>query len=178
MISAKPSADSTAKAIADAFRRAELRTSVSGHLELNPNSEVTVAPGQSVELNSADPLKLDPASTVRVVGDLKVDVPQPSKQQLQLDATSAANDVPFTRYTVFKAAGFGAGSVTTAWSFDLSDTSRPTLQRCYYEQTLGKGISASQTIALDAAPRRPSELAKLSFDFDGALANCIWFSGY
>jgi hypothetical protein len=178
MISAKPSADSTAKAIADAFRRAELRASVSGHLELNPNSEVTLAPGQSVELNSADPLKLDPASTVRVVGDLKVDVPQPSKQQLQLDATSAANDVPFTRYTVFKATSFGAGSVTTAWSFDLSDTSRPTLQRCYYEQILGKGISASQTIALDAAPRRPSALAKLSFDFDGALANCIWFSGY
>ena len=178
MISIKPSAESTAKAIADAFRKSELRTSVTGRLELKPNSEVTLAPGQSIQLSNAEPLKLDPASTVRVVGDLKVDVPQPSKQQLQLDATSAANDVPFTRYTVFKATSFGAGSVTTAWSFDLSDTSRPTLQRCYYEQTLSKGISATQTIALDAAPRHPPALAKLSFDFDAALANCIWFSGY
>jgi hypothetical protein len=178
MISAKPSADTMARAIADAFQRAELRTSVSGLLELKEDSEVTLASGQSVQINSSDTLKLDPASTVRVIGDLKVDIPQPSKRQLQLDTTSAANDVPFTRYTIFKTNSFGAGTVTTAWNFDLSDPSRPTLQRCYYEQALSKGISATQTLALDAAPKRPSALAKLSFDFDGALANCIWFSGY
>jgi hypothetical protein len=101
MISSKPSADYAAKAIAEALQRAELHTSVKGIMELKPDSEVSLAPGQSVQLSS-EPLKLDPASTVRVVGDLKVDIPQPSKQQLQLDATSAANDVSFTRYTIFR----------------------------------------------------------------------------
>src|SRR5215475_1029280 len=68
LISTKPSADNAAKAIAEAFRKAELHTSVNGHLELNPNSAVSLAPGQSVQLSSAEPLKLDPASSVRVVG--------------------------------------------------------------------------------------------------------------
>jgi hypothetical protein len=178
MISTKPSADLTAKAIADAFRKAELHTSVKGLVELKPNSEVSLAPGQAVQVGSSEPLKLDSNSTVRVVGDLKVDIPQPSKEQLQLDATSAAKDVPFTRYTIFKSTSFGAGTVTTAWSYDLSDPNRPTGQRCYYEQTLGKGISVNQTLAFDAAPRRPPASKKLSFDFDGAVASCIWFSGY
>jgi hypothetical protein len=83
----------------------------------------------------------------------------------------------FWGYTVFNTATFGSGTVVTGWSFDLSDTTRPTYQRCYYEQTLDKGIAATQTVAIDASPRRPSALTKLSFDFDGALANCIWFSG-
>jgi hypothetical protein len=178
MISAKSSADLTARVIADAFRRAELHTSVKGVLELKPNSEISLAPGQTIQLSSAEPLKLDPNSTVRVTGDLKVDIPQPSKEQLQLDATSAAKDIPFTRYTIFKSTGFGAGTVTTAWSYDLADPTRPTGQRCYYEQTLGKGISVNQTLAFDAAPRRPPASKKLSFDFDGAVASCIWFSGY
>src|ERR1700722_5715506 len=51
MISAKPSADAIAKSIAEAFQRAELRTSVSGLLELKPNSEVALAPGQFVQLS-------------------------------------------------------------------------------------------------------------------------------
>jgi hypothetical protein len=178
MLSSKPTAEYTAKAIAEAFQRAELHTSVNGILELNPKSEVSLAAGQTVQLSNAEPLKLDPASTVRVVGDLKLDIPQPSKQQLQLDAMTAAKDVPFTRYTVFKATSFGAGGVTTGWDFDLSDTTHPTRQRCYYRQTLGKGISTSQTLAFDGAPVNPSARAKLSFDYDGALANCIWFSGY
>jgi hypothetical protein len=79
--------------------------------------------------------------------------------------------------TIFNSASFGQGTVVTGWGFELSDPTRPTYQRCYYEQVLDKGISATQTIAMDGLPRPPSRLAKVSFDFDGAVANCIWFSG-
>ena len=172
-----PAAEITAKALADAFRLAEFKTAVTGDFALTPDSELRLARGQTVKLNEGASVKLDPDSSVRVVGDIKVDIPQPSKQQLQLDATSGSKELPFTRYTVFKSTTFGEGEVVTGWSFDLSDTGRPTSQRCYYEQIIGKNVSATQTIAFDASPRRPSALTKLSFDFDGALANCIWFSG-
>jgi hypothetical protein len=172
-----PAAELSANAIADAFSRAELKTLVTGQLSLSPDSELKLAPDQTVKLNDGATVKLDPNSSVRVVGDLKIDIPQPSKQQLQLDTTSGSKELPFTRYTIFKSATYGGGEVATAWNFDLTDTTRPVSQRCYYQQTLGKNVSATQTIAFDGSPRRPSALTKLSFDFDGAFQNCIWFSG-
>ena len=176
MISINPSAEIAAKAIGDAFQKARIKTSVTGTMALT-NTEVSLAKDQSVKLAEGSMVKVDPASSVRVTGDFKTDVPQPSKRQLQLDATTNTKDLPFTRYTVFKSAPFGAGVVVSGWNFELSDTSRPLMQRCYYEQILDKGIAATQTVAIDGAPRRPSALTKLSFDFDGALGNCIWFSG-
>ena len=175
--SAVPSAELAAKALANAFRTAEFNTKVSGIMTLAPGTELSLMKGQTVKLNDGATVKLDPDATVRVIGDLKIDVPQPSKKQLQLDATSASKELPFTRYTIFKSANFGDGSVVTGWNFELSDPTRPVSQRCYYEQTLGKGVAATQTLAVDGSPRRPSALTKLSFDFDGAIKSCIWFSG-
>jgi hypothetical protein len=176
MISINPSAEIAAKAVSDAFQKAKIKTSVTGSMAL-ANTEVSLAKDQTVKLAEGSFVKLDPSSSVRVTGDFRTDVPQPSKRQLQLDATTNNKDLPFTRYTVFKSAPFGAGVVVTGWNFELSDTSKPQLQRCYYEQILDKGIAATQTVAVDGAARRPSALTKLSFDFDGALGNCIWFSG-
>jgi hypothetical protein len=177
MISVTPAADVSAKALAEAFRRAELKTTVTGSMKLAPDTEVTLAGGQTVKLDENSVLKLDPESTIRVVGDLKLQVPQPSKDQLQLDTTSGSKELPFTRYTIFKYTKYGAGEVVTGWAFELSDPTRPTIQRCYYEENLASGVSASQTLAFNGYPQKPSSLAKLSFDFDGALGNCIWFSG-
>jgi hypothetical protein len=177
MISVTPAAELTASALRAAFARAELKTSVTGTVSLAPGSELTLASDQTVKLADGAVVKLDPNSSVRVVGDLKVDVPQPSKQQLQLDATTGSKELPFTEYTVFKTEAYGTGYVVTGWNFELSDTSRPFYQRCYYEQTLDQGLAATQTIAVDGSPRPVSTLAKLPFDFDGALANCTWFSG-
>jgi hypothetical protein len=176
MISINPSAEIAAKALGNAFQKAQIKTSVSGTMAL-ANAEVSLAKDQSVKLAEGSVVKLDPASSVRVTGDFKTDVPQPSKRQLQLDATTNSKDLPFTRYTVFKSAPFGTGVVVTGWNFELSDTSKPLMQRCYYEQILDKGVAATQTIAIDGAARRPSALTKLTFDFDGALGNCTWFSG-
>jgi hypothetical protein len=177
IMSITSAAELTANALRDAFARAELKTSVTGTLSLAPGSELTLAPDQTVKLADGATVKLDPNSSVRVVGDIKVDVPQPSKQQLQLDTTSGSKELPFTQYTVFKTAAYGTGYVVTSWNFELSDTSRPYYQRCYYEQNLDQGLAATQTIAVDGSPRPISALAKLPFDFDGALANCAWFSG-
>ena len=104
-------------------------------------------------------------------------MPQPSKQQLQLDTTSKSEELPFTNYTIFRSVSYGSGEVVTGWHFDLSDTLRPKNQFCYYTQNVEKGLAAKYTIAVNASPLRPSPLAKLSFEFDGALAACTWFSG-
>src|SRR5260370_23646812 len=177
MISVKPASEQIASALSDAFAHAELKNYVTGKLSLTPGSELTLAPNQTVKLAEGAVVKLDPNSSVRVVGDIKVDVPQPSKQQLQLDATSGSKELPVTEYTVFKTVIYGTGYVVTAWNFEPTDTARPNYQRCYYEQTLDRGLAATQTIAVDGSPRPVSSLAKLPFDFDGALGGCTWFSG-
>jgi hypothetical protein len=173
-----PAADLISRSIADALQRTELTSVVSGTMALNPNSEIKLAPSQIVHLNEGAAVRLDPSSSVRIIGNLKVDVPQPSKQQLQLDTTSQSEQVPFTEYTVFRDVNYERGHVVTGWNYDLADSMRPTSQICYYEESAAQGVSARYTMSANNYPRRPSALTKVSFDFDGALANCIWFSGY
>jgi hypothetical protein len=177
MLSVKPAAEQTAQALVKALEHADLKVTVSGNMDLNPNSEIKLAAGQTVKLNEGAIVKLDPNSSIRVVGDLKYDVPQPSKQQLQEDTTSRDNELPFTSYTIFKSTNYGAGQVETGWGFDLSDPIRPKYQYCSYRQNVSKGKVIKYTIAINGTPRPPSPLAKLVFNFDGALSNCIWFSG-
>lgn len=177
MLSVKPAAEQTAQALVKALEQAELKATVSGNMALNPTTELKLAAGQTVKLAEGGIVKLDPNSSVRVVGDLKYDVPQPSKQQLQETTTSGGHELPFTSYTIFKATNYGAGDVVTGWAFDLSDPIRPKYQYCYYLQSVSKGRAYKYTVAVDNAPRRPSPLTKLSFNFDGAVSNCIWFSG-
>jgi hypothetical protein len=177
MLSVKPAAEQTAQALAKALNGAELKAVVSGSIPLSPNSEVNLAAGQTVTLKDGATVKLDPNSAIRVVGDLKYNLPQPSKQQLQEEATSRRNELPFTSYTIFKSTNFGAGEVVTGWVFDLSDPTRPNGQYCFYKQVISKGKAIKYTIAADGIPHPPSALAKLPFNFDAALSNCIWFSG-
>jgi len=154
---------------------AELKAVVSGSIPLSPNSEVSLAAGQTVTLKDGATVKLDPNSAIRVVGDLKYIPPQPSKQQLQENATSRGNELPFTSYTVFKSTNFGAGQITTGWQFDLSDPTRPRWQYCHYRQDISKGKAIKYTIASDGKPHPPAPLARLPFNFNAALSNCIGF---
>jgi hypothetical protein len=178
MLSVKPAAEMTARALADSLQRTKIKTIVSGRMTLSPESELKLAPGQTVRLNEGAIVKLDPNSSVRVIGNLKVDVPQPSKQQLQLEATTKTDELPFTNYTIFRDVNYEKGHVVTGWNYDLSDAARPKVQYCYYQQTVEKGLSAKYMLAVNDYPRTPSALTKVSFNFEGALANCIWFSGY
>jgi hypothetical protein len=177
MISVRPAAEQTAKALVDALEHSNFKTTVSGLMSIDPDTQLRLAPGQAIRLEEGSIVKLDPSSSVRVVGDLKVDMPQPSQEQLQLQIPGKNNELPFTSYTIFRSVPYASGEVVTGWSFDLSDVLRPKTQYCYYAQSVDKGLSAKYTIAFNGAPQRPSPLAKLSFEFDGALTNCIWFSG-
>src|SRR5262245_1347102 len=123
MLSVKPAAEQTAKALVAAFERAELKTTVSGVMSFSPGTELRLASGQTVKLDESATVRLDPNASVRVVGDVKM--LQPSKQQLQVDTTSGSDELPFTSYTIFKTVRYGSGAVETAWAYDLSDTMRP-----------------------------------------------------
>jgi hypothetical protein len=171
-------ADLISRSVADALQKTELKSVVTGKMALDPKSEIRLASDQTIRLSEGTTVKLDPSSSVRIIGNMKIDVPQPSKQQLQVDTTSQSEQLPFTEYTVFRDVDYGKGHVVTGWNYDLTDQLRPRSQICYYQESRAQGLSARYTLAVNNYPRRPSALTKVSFDFDGALANCIWFSGY
>jgi hypothetical protein len=177
LLSAKPAADEIATALTQAFQHADLKATVSGKMSLVP-TELKLAKGQTVRLEDGATVGVDPNSSVRVIGDFKVDMPQPSKEQLQLNATTKSDELPFTSYTIFKDAAYGSGTVETGWDFDLSDTTKPTVQFCRYSRDVTKGLSTSYMLAVDDSPRPPGPLQKLPFNFSEALSNCIWFSGF
>jgi hypothetical protein len=175
MLSVKPAAEQTAKALVQAFERAEIKTTVSGVMSLSPKAELRLANGQTIKLDERATVRLDPNSSIRVVGDLKM--PQPSEEQLQRDRTSENDYLPFTSYTIFKTVNYGSGAVETGWNYDLSDTMRPKYQYCFYKQGFAKGLAGRISLAENGFPRKPSSSVKLPFNFDEAVANCIWFSG-
>ena len=177
LLSVKPVGEQIATALTEAFDHANLKATVSGKMSLVP-TELNLAKGQTVKLEDGATVRVDPNSSVRVVGDLKVDMPQPSEQQLQRNVTIGNDELPFTSYTIFKDVEYGSGTVETGWDFDLSDTTRPTMQRCTYRRNVTKGLSTNYLLAVDDSPRPPQLLQKLPFNFDEALSNCIWFSGF
>lgn len=174
LISVKPAADQIAKSLGDAFKNAELKTSITGTMSLPPNSELKLAPDQKVKLSDNAIVKLDPESSVRVVGNIKI--PQPSDRQLQPNVMSG-DELPFTTYTIFRSVPYGAGRVETGWNFDLSDTTRPRSQYCSYIQSIAKGAQVKDIIAVNGVAREPPALVRNAFNFAGAIENCIWFSG-
>jgi hypothetical protein len=176
LVSAQPAADQAASALVGAFNRAELKVNVTGNMSLSSDSEIKLKEGQTVKIEEGATVGLDPTSSIRVVGDLKIDIPRPSQQQLQLETTSKSNDVPFTSYTIFKSVSFQTGNVETGWDFELANSTQPRLQYCKFVQPLGKGTATSFILAVNGAPRS-STSTKFPFNFDQALANCIWFSG-
>jgi hypothetical protein len=177
LLSVKPAGEEIATALTEAFEHANLKATVSGKMSLVP-TELKLARGQIVKLEDGATVRVDPNSSVRVVGDLKVDMPRPSEQQLQRNETIGNDELPFTSYTIFKDVEYSSGTVETGWNFELSDTTRPTMQRCTYRQKITTGFSTNYVLAVDDSPRPPGPLQKLPFNFDEALSNCIWFSGF
>jgi hypothetical protein len=164
-----------ARALVNALEHTKLTTSVTGNVSLAKGSELKLASNQNVSLNADAVVKLAENSSVRIANNFHM--AQPSTQQLQLDAKSKSSELPFTNYTIFKGVEFGQGRVGTGWNYDLTDTIRPKSQFCYYKQE-HEGVAEKYIIAVNNTAERPSALATVSFDFDGALKNCIWFFGY
>jgi hypothetical protein len=128
-------------------------------MTLAPNSEVRLAAGQTVRLQEGS----------------TVDMPQPSSQQLGLGIKANTNELPFTSYTIFRSVPYAAGTVMTGWNFELADRTKPNFQHCLYVVNVEEGVSAKYAIAFNGTPERSSGLNKA--DFEGALKNCLWFSG-
>jgi hypothetical protein len=176
MLSLRPAAELAAEALADAFRKAEFKTDVTGTMALSKDTELRLAKNQVVHLEEGTTVRLDPHSSVQIVGNLRM--PQPSARQLQQDTRNRNDDLPFTSYMVFRSVNLGAGAVETGWYYDLSDTNRPRAQHCYYREALDDGLAGKITIARNGTPEQFSPLVKLPFKIEEALADCIWFSGY
>jgi hypothetical protein len=179
MVSIRPATEQIAQVLVHALEHAQLTTSVTGTMSLPPNAEIKLADGQMVKLEQKTPLKLDPNSSVRIVGNLKLDVPQPSKGQLQVDLPSKTGERPLTDYTIFRSGQYGSGVVVTGWNFEPSEPSRPRLQHCYYQETVTNGKHVKIMLSINDAPLKSSSTAKpsINFNFDEALSNCVWFTG-
>jgi hypothetical protein len=179
MVSVKTASDEIAKALVTALQQTKLNTNISGTVSLSPDSRLRLAEGQNVKIDEhTSTIKIDPNASVRVIGDLKVDVPQPSQEQLQPDATSKSDDIPITDYTIFRNAAYGSGQVVSGWSYDLSDTIRPKFQYCYYSEGVERGISTKLVLAVNGLVLPRPNAAKPSFDLTAASSNCVWFSGF
>jgi len=139
--SVRPAAELIGKALVSALQQTKMKATVSGRMSLSPDSELKLAAGQSVLVSEGAIVKLDPSSSVRIIGNLRVDMPQPSKEQLQLEATSKSDELVFTNYTMFRNVSYEKGHVVTGWHYDLSDTSRPKSQTCYYAESIESGLS-------------------------------------
>jgi hypothetical protein len=174
MIGVKPAADEVASALARALETAELKATVTGTISLDPKAELKLAPGQSVKLLEGTVVRLEPNSTVRVVGNITM--PQPSARQLQANAMNG-DRLPFTSYTIFRSVAYGSGRVETGWNFDLSDPNKPRSQYCSYIQSIARGAQVKDVIAVNGVPLPVSQLVRDSFNFEGAVGNCMWFSG-
>jgi len=179
MVSVKPASDAIAKAIVVALQQTKLKTNISGTVSLSSDSRLRLADGESVKIDEhTSTVKLDPNASVRVIGDLKVDVPQPSKEQLQQETTSKNDDLPITDYTIFRNGAYGSGQVVSGWSYDLADTIRPKFQYCYYTEDVTRGIATRLPLAINGVVLPRSNAAKPAFDSNAAAANCVWFSGF
>jgi hypothetical protein len=176
IITMSAAADVVAHALVSALEHTKLTTTVTGSVSLAEGSELKLASNQKVSFNRDTIVKLAENSSVRILNNFHM--PQPSTQQLQLDTKSKSSELPFTNYTIFKGVEFSKGRVVTGWNYDLADTIRPKSQFCYYKQEHDGGVADKYIIAVNNTPERPSGLTTVSFDFDGALKNCIWFSGY
>lgn len=175
VVSIGPIRDDLANALVAAFERAKVSVQVSGTMSLAEKSELRLLSGQQVTLSEGATVKVDPSSSVRVVGEVKV--PRPSKSQLQEGMTSAAHEMPFTTYTIFRSVNFGLGRVETGWNYDLGDTSRPKSQYCSYIQSIDKGAQAKYLIAVNGSQLPLAANARQTFNVESAVSNCIWFSG-
>lgn len=183
----RPSADKIADALVRALDRTTLKAT--GDFRLAEDSKVrldnpvvtldpasTVRMAEPLRLDPAATVKLDPAATVKVAG--QGENPRPTAAQLQQDAKPASGARAVTNYTIFKSVPFGQGSVVTGWSFTSSEQPSPTRQYCYYVQEVGPGDSNAQVkvdVAIDGT-MLPNLKAR-NFEPNAAAASCTWFDG-
>jgi hypothetical protein len=162
---------SFSKALSDA----RLKAKAEGVVQLQP-AEISLAPNQTLALESNSRVALEQRSKVVADGELRIQIPSVSAPSVPVSSQqSAARAQTITNFTVFKSVAFDKGRVETGWNFLASTQRDPSAQYCYYTENLGtEGEDFSLDIGLNGSRLRPKTLPS-KFDLDAAFANCVWF---
>jgi hypothetical protein len=151
----------------------QLKATASGTVQLEPGS-ISLAEGPTVSLAPDSRVSLDPLATVKVTGDVSVQLPSISTLPVSTPRGPPATSL-ITNFTVFKSVEFGKGVVMTGWNFLTSAQRSPTHQYCYYTASLETpGLDVSLDIADDGELDAPANLPS-GFDLNAAYSKCVWF---
>jgi hypothetical protein len=122
-------------------------------------------------------VKLDPNSTVKLADGATVTIANPPVfNQAQTNGGGSSNNDPAiaTTVTVFKSVRHGDGMIYTGWDFPNGAATTPNRQFCYYNQQLGGGNEASQTVGWNGAIAPTPTGVR---DQDERFAKCRWWNG-
>jgi hypothetical protein len=164
-----------ASALSKALSDAQLKATATGTVQLQP-SELVLAKGQTVSLDSRSRVLLDPASKVLADGELRIQAPSISAPQ-----TDSTKSVPrpstITNFTVFKTVPFDKGAVQTGWVFLTSTQRAPTRQYCHYTESSSDTPGLDVTLSLGDDQKMDTLMKPAGFDIEAAFNKCVWFKG-
>lgn len=160
-------------AFSNALSGARLKAAATGTVHIEP-TEISLAKGQTISIDSNSRLSLDPKATVLAQGD--INVPMPSVSAPQNIAAKSATGIPIiTNFTVFKTLPFEKGDVFTGWKFLTSAQQLPTSQYCYYtEESASSPLEPVVYIGVDGKLTPPKKIPQ-NFDIAAAFNRCVWF---
>ena len=183
IVDATSSSQRIADAIVAGLQRTTIRTA--GSVQLDSAGSTVKLDATHVSLD-AEPLKLDPAATVRldpaaevrVVGPIG-DMPTPTKDQLRegdKPAGPQAEAKVVTDFTVFKNVSVGTGRVVTGWTFASSDQKVPNDQYCYYTKDSRSSVSTNTYLAMNGVLL--ADVVPIDgVDIPAVSKRCLWFDG-
>jgi hypothetical protein len=161
-----------ASAFAKALSEVSLHAIADGIVKLEPR-DIRLAKGQTIAIDGASRLRLDPAAKVFADGELRVQAPSVTTPQITPRGSPRAPTI--TNFTIFKSVPFQQGTVLTGWMFLTSAQRVPTTQYCYYNESGDiSDISIRINIGTDEKIEVPKTPVK-DFDTETAFTKCVWF---
>ena len=163
-------------AISQAIGSTPIQAHVEGKVTTQQGSKVTLAEGAEISLSANQKVTLDPSSKISIENP-KINAPlRPSENQLGNEQSDGLEQIT-TTYTIFTREGFANGSVESAWTYNLNDTSTPISQACSYITDGKSGQSSQIIISRNNTPVSLKNEAR-SFDMFGAIQKCRWADTY
>ena len=163
------------ESLSTSLAKIQFKATAEGNVQIEPY-QITLAPNQTISLESNSRVLLDPNAQVRADGDITIQGPAISYEQSA--PTQIKKPLPnIVNFTVFKSVPFDKGTVQTGWIFLTSAQTSPTQQYCYYtEQSDMPGRNVMLDIGFDGRLEKPKIIPD-SFDVDAAFSRCAWFNG-
>jgi hypothetical protein len=159
--------------LAKALDQARLTSVAEGTLQIEPH-EIALAKGQTISLDTAATVLLDPKSTVKVEGEIELQ--SPSISIPPGTSSQSGQRIPtITNFTVFKRVPFQNGAILTGWNFLTSNQKSPSDQYCYYSES-AENFSVFLSIA-EVQKLSTPKTSPQGFDMLAAFNRCVWFNG-